>query len=506
MALNSTDLKVLSLAQDDGNIFTRYYLSGFEYQEWQRLLHHAAQPNLVVVGGVGSGKTCGVGVSASNWAAMLPFFAFMDVAPTSWQATLMYADILRRAEAGTYADKFIKRVARKPYPIIELHNGSTLEFMTAQDDIAKLRGWEGDWMHGDEFGFINTFATTIAIMRTRLRGKTPDGRRARIGRLTVTTTSTDNPELWARFDRMYEDPRNYLSFTVRSDQNPHLSKRDLELMYADIPEEIRAVEMDGERPIGRGVFFPLHVIQACEDASLNDMCHRATEDGQAGFVYEEDVRHGLLRYQLPYVPGREYLVVGDPGLGNPPHRNAGAIGVFDITGMPYTPGSEAVLVAFAWVAGHGRYEPFEHQFKTWWEYYRCGFNSALESTGPQKSFSEYAFTMGLQGQEMWVDGIDMSGNKKNEALQATIQLFQRGKIRIPFSRSMRNQLVSYILPDTKIAQDIVSMFMTAAAWLRQYRFWAKDMEDKDPEQRPAFSPYGDDPRAVRAEPLQQRPR
>ena len=461
----------MQLAEENGSAFTEYYFAGFKFQDWQLLLHHAMQPNISTIGGVGSGKTIGVAISAATWCAMTEGFQFMDVAPTSWQATLMYDAILRFSEAGRFHEKFITRVARKPYPVIELYNGSEMRFMTAQDDISRLRGWEGDWMHGDEFGFINTLRQTMAIMRTRLRGKTPLGRQ-RLGRLSMATTATDNPDLWERFDRGLdgENP-NYLSFTVRTADNPHLSARDIALMEEDIPEEIRAVEMDGQRPVGRGVYFPLPVVQSCEDWLLNDLAFSSAEAKVSGAVYEETSRLGVIRFSLPYLVGHEYLIIGDPGTGNVPKRNAGVIMVFDVTGFPFDIGSVAKMVAFAWVSGNGRYENFEVQFKTWWEYYRCGFNAAVEATGPQKSFAEYAFTLGLHGQQMLVEGADMSGNKKMEALQAAIQIMQRGLFKFPFIRGMRSQLTAYELPDTKLSQDIVSCLMVAAQWLRQWRIW-----------------------------------
>ena len=480
MGITQTDIRVLQLAHDDANIFTRHYFAGFELQPWQKWMHHAGQANMTIIGGVGSGKTTGVGVSSATFGAMLHHFNFMDVAPTSWQASLMFDSILLFAEAGEYAEKFITRVTRKPYPLIELYNKSTLRFMTAQDDISRLRGWEGDWMHGDEFGFLQSLAATLQIMRTRLRGKTPGGKnyapRERMGRLSLTTTATDNPELWDRFDRMYVDPGEYLSFTVRTDQNPHLSMRDIRLMTEDIPEEVRAVEMDGQRPMGRGRFFPLHVVKSCENAETNDLVHRETQElvPAFGFIHEADPRLGVTKLQMPAIQGRDYFIVGDPGTGDPPKRNAGVIGVFDITGFPDGFGSKARLVAFSWVYGHGKYDAFVEQYKNWWQYYRCGTQSALEATGPQKSFAEYAFTIGLDGQRMLIEEMDLSGNKKNEAIQALIQLFNRGLIEIPFIRGMRSQLTGYDLPDTKLAQDIVSMLMTGAAWLRTWRLWGYD--------------------------------
>ena len=468
--LTTTDLDVITASASDGNIFTQYYFNGWKMHPWQLLFHHANQPNITIIGGVGSGKTVGAAVSAAVWCASVENFYFMDIAPTSWQASLMYDFVLRVAQEGTYFDKFVTEVRRKPYPEIVLYNGSKLQFMTAQDDITRIRGWEGDWMHLDEGGFLETFATTIGIMRTRLRAQTTAGR-ARLGRLSVTTTATDNTDLWDRFDRAIEDPKTYLSFTVRTQDNPVLSATDLRLMRADIPEELQGIEMEGDRPMGRGVFFPIHVVDACQDSSINSLAADAAAREIPGAVYEETGKLGLMRFSLPYVPFEEYLIVGDPGIGNAPRRNCGVIAVFRITGFPTAPGSKVHMVAFAWVSGNGRYEPFEHQFKTWWEYYRCGMNAAIESTGPQKSFAEYAFTLGLDGQQMWVYGVDMSGNKKSIALQACMQLFQRGLFRIPLARGIRNQLVGFKLPDTKIAQDIVSMFLAAAAWLRESRVW-----------------------------------
>ena len=75
---------------------------------------------------------------------------------------------------------------------------------------------------------------------------------------------------------------------------------------------------------------------------------------------------------------------------------------------------------------------------------------------------------------MIVEEMDLSGNKKNEALQALVQLFQRGLISIPFIRGMRNQLSAYALPDTKLAQDIVSMLMCAGRWVKMWRLWGLD--------------------------------
>jgi hypothetical protein len=263
--------------------------------------------------------------------------------------------------------------------------------------------------------------------------------------------------------------------------------------------------------MGRGRFFPIHVVKSCEDAALNDLVHRETLEDvpDPGYIYEAHPRYGVTKFQMPYLPGRDYFIAGDPGTGNVPKRNAGVIGVFDITGFPEEFDSKARLVAFGWVDGRGRYDAFVEQYKSWWEYYRCGMQACLEATGPQKSFAEYAFTIGLSGQRMLIEEMDLSGNKKNEALQACMQLFNRGLFELPLIRGMRNQLTSYDLPDTKLSQDIVSMLMTAAAWLRSWRIWGHDEvtlrdEEEEDDQPHDLTPV-EPARAARAQSLEARP-
>ena len=57
LGLRRSDLEVIHLAAQNGNIFTEYYFAGFQFQDWQLLMHHAAQPNIQTIGGVGSSET-----------------------------------------------------------------------------------------------------------------------------------------------------------------------------------------------------------------------------------------------------------------------------------------------------------------------------------------------------------------------------------------------------------------------------------------------------------------
>ena len=453
-------------ATKDPAYFTDYYFNGWRFHDYQVPLHVASQPQITIIGGVGSGKTAMVAFSASTWAAMTPGFKFMNVAPTFWQANLMYQTIMERAESSRY-EQFITRSVRRPYPKIELYNGSVMEFMSAADEIEKLRGWEGDWMNGDEFGFIDS-PSTVQIMRTRLRGQRFTNQ-PRLGRLSVITTATDVPWLWERYDKAKLKPDIYLSMTVSTGMNTSLSKMDVQLMREALPPELRAIEMEGSRPMGTCTEFSRDVIEQCEDRGLNRIVREALSQKRAGFAYSERQLSGCHQFMMPPERGRDYIVVGDPGQGDPPNRNAGVVMVLDITGFPQYP---AVIRMFDWVYGGGSYMPFLSSFKTAMNLYRP-VGAAFDATGSQKAMDELAFSD--VGEGILVEGMNLAGKKMayHNAIKLTMQ---KGLLKYPYIRGFRRQLAQYEFPDTKLRQDIVSCLQVAGGWLRR-RIFSGEMDD-----------------------------
>ena len=177
--------------------------------------------------------------------------------------------------------------------------------------------------------------------------------------------------------------------------------------------------------------------------------------------------------------GRRYLLVGDPGQGNPPERNAPCIIVWDITDFPQQP---CTLRFFKWVYGQGNYEPFKLAYKYAWDTYRP-VEALVDSTGAQSLWNEQIFlNMGL-----WVDGVDFSGNK-DAMLVASLQQVQRGLFQWPYIQGLRSQLVRYnIAEDTrnsKLPQDIVAVIMMTSFHLRRY-LW-EDVEAKHEPAEPVL--------------------
>ncbi len=442
----------------------KYYFER-EFRPWQWYLHHAEQEDLTVLGGVGAGKTIGMGLSQALWAASTPAYSFMNLAETLFQSKLMYDAILREADGKPF-ERMILRYRERPYPYIVIANDyigqSELYFMSAADDSTRILGWEGDAMNLDEAGLILEGDQIIANMASRMRGNVKG--RERLNRLSVITASylTSPAWLWARMGMMHEDPVHFLSMIVKSEDN--LSSRDMEILRRRIPKELQSSMLDAEKFEGAGVHFNLAHVAACEDKSLNRHMNHHTyerENPTPGWRYEENSLVGCVKWEMPSEAGqgRQYKMFGDPGTNNPPRRNAGCIGVFDITDFPTEP---AQLVYFDWVYGHGSHMPFLLSYKHAWEKYRP-LEAYVDSTGTQSLWDEAV----LFNEGIWATGLDFAG-RKNHMLTATQSLIERHKFRWPFVQGIRTQLVGYdITRDKQLAQDIVAMLMMAGFTLRQ---------------------------------------
>lgn len=485
--LTSGDRSIFEKAQDpsDGvgaTWFTSYYF-GRELRPWQWNFAHASQRQITVVGGTGSGKTVGAGLAYATWAAMTPMFSFMNLAPTSWQSKLMYNAILRESYNKPF-ERFITKAIERPYPVITLKSDyigmSELHFMSAADDAERIQGWEGDAMNLDEAGVILEGQWLMTMMVTRMRGSvpTPQGAyRNRLRRLSVVTANYDfaPPWLWERMDRMFKDPTNFLSMQIKSSDN--LSKEDIDAIKLVIPEDQHDVMLEGKKPEGAGEHFTVEAVGACEDRAMLQQAQYhllEKEFPTPGWKVEELMGIGCVHFEMPSESqdGRRYLLVGDPGQGDPPHRNSPVIIVWDITDFPDKPAS---LRFFKWIFGRGSYDPFKIAYRYAWDTYRP-VDAIVDSTGTQSLWNEQIFlNMGL-----WVDGMDFSGNKHG-MLIAGIQQVQRRLFRFPFIQGIRSQLVRYnITEDTtssKLPQDITAVILMTAFHLRRY-LW-EDVEEKN---------------------------
>ncbi|MBI3682902.1 MAG: hypothetical protein HY235_21220 [Acidobacteria bacterium] len=240
---------------------------------YQLAVHHAQQKDITIIGGYGSGKTEQIIVSAATWAATTSFFKFLNVAPVAWQSKVAFDKLVQIMEGTPFHERFVAKVVEKPYPKITLRylvgeatNTSTLEFMSADKNASKVKTWEGDWVNLDQAEQVDELDETIEALGTRVRGLIRG--RERLGRLSLTANSEDNPQLWYRFDFANELPNDYLSVQVSTYSNRNLTPEQIRAFELRTPEGKRAQALGGDRPEGGGQEFPNSLLDMCVDPGL----------------------------------------------------------------------------------------------------------------------------------------------------------------------------------------------------------------------------------------------
>jgi hypothetical protein len=491
--LTPSEAEIVKNSSDDPNIFADYWFrphgtdKGWTFDDnftedgkWQRTVHEAAQTDIIVIGGFGTGKTIGIGMSGMVWAATTPYFKFLNVAEKAWQAKQMY-DYVLQTVAGTPFEKLIYEKPRRPFPaiIIKYKIGNTLvesslEFMSADKDATGILSWEGDWINVEEAGLLDNLEEIITSVGTRLRGSIRG--RSRLGRLSLISNSWDNPYLWYLFDLAEADPDNYLSLVVSTRQNKNVTPQQFAKMLARIPVDERERFIEGTRPEGRGNYFAKQCVFACEDQLQGELAQREADLGTPGYVVYKMLGAGVFWYQEPPRKNHIYFMLGDPGAGKAPNRNAPVIGVWDVTQFP---GEAARMVAFWWGDGNNQITPFVDKLLELDQTYRPALK-ACDATGPQKNTHELINIQHFDSPDMPVStlnkviGLDFSGGHKMAYLIAARLFIEAGLLKWPKSIvGVRSQLTNYDpLKDKvgkpKIPQDIVSMFSMAAHIMRIY--------------------------------------
>jgi hypothetical protein len=502
--LTEEEVELLRLGRENPDYITNYFFRPkgadqgwiFDYNfdpegAWQRMVHHAEQRRIIVIGGFGSGKTRGVGISACTWAMTVPDFMFLNAAPKAWQSELMYKFIIS-VSRGTPFEKLIYAKPKRPYPLIELRfivlgklMVSTLEFMSVEKNSNTILGWEGDWANIDEAGQLDDLTEIIRNLGSRMRGSISG--RDRLGRLSMVSNSWDNPDMWYRYDLASALPDDYLSFTVSSRHNHNITADQLRLMLKDIPEDEHDQFIEGARPEGKGLYFNKEKVYACEDDNYGNYIIEAIKAKLPGFEIQTAKLAGVVYFKTPAVAGHDYVVLGDPGTGEAPNRNAPALMVWDITNFPKF---KAGLVAAWWGNGHNSITPFIRQLLQ----FMADFNpvkTAVDSTGPQKNSNELLniFLIGSNQDPQkvmdWIGvdishvlnpiilGMDFSGAKKPAYLVSGRMMIEAGLTYWPkFFVGLRSQLTNYDIEKdksdatSKIAQDLVSTYCMSAYLIR----------------------------------------
>lgn len=405
MILNEADKDLLKRARRQFGGFhyaTDWYFRGFVPLGYQYAIHQARQRNITVLAGIASGKTTIETASIGIDCLSTPFFKALSTSVTAKQAELGFDMFMSWTDANPHIEHLILDIKMRPWPIVTFQNFSEWEFRTSGLNGRFIRGHEYDRVLYDEAGLDGT-GETVKVLRGRLRGRRPD-HSVRMARMDIITSPTDAPWLRERYDlgdlkNPDADLMKYLSFRIRTRDNTMLTQDQIALMEVEYTEEMKAVEMDAEFPDYGMSMFPKRHLSVCTDQNMNDIIYIALnpEDlskPRPGYAWEEHPRYGVTKFQMPYDPDGLYVMAGDPGIDDPPKRNAGAVGVLRVDTKPHQ------LVYFDWVFGRGSYMPFLASYKYAIEYYNPSIKM-LDTTSTQKGIQELGFEqVGIETDKM----------------------------------------------------------------------------------------------------------
>ena len=458
--LSPADMAVIKMTLDPRmgglNVLTRWFFDTSVLIN-QYVCHHAPQPNIIHLGGVGSGKTLGVAFSNFGFAFCTPYVEILNTSITSGQAELAFNMLEPRIKGNKKVEPYIEDIVQRPYPTIKFKNGAQITFRTAGYEARNIRGFEYDIINFDEGGY-EPRKTTIQYLRGRLRGRRPDGT-PRMHRLSITTTPTDVPWLIDMWERGVPDegdtfdPLHYCSVRSTTYDNKFLTPAQIAEIVRDYPDSMIEQEIYAKFPDYGDTEFSRASIEQCESVLMLDEMEAAMRGPgkKAGWDMIEHPRHGCVYWAIDPEPGRRYVMAGDPGSGSPPKRNSPCVMVFDTTALPYK------MVFFHWIDGKGSIMPFLTGYKYAMDTYQptlCG----MDVTGPQKGMEEVAFAE----HDINVDRINFQRDK-DTMITALKYALSKGTLRFPFIKGLHSQLRSYRRDnDKKLDQDLVATLIQIA--------------------------------------------
>jgi hypothetical protein len=442
---------------------------GWLFQGWQLDFRLAPQKTKILIGGFGGGKTITGIVDVLIDAATLPGYRALCLAPYSEQAKEMWVKAKDLMEGTLYKDRFLISIRERPYPQIVIGNDyvgeNIINFYSILDDVQKILTLEADCALIDQTERLTDIPDARRVISSRLRGSYRG--RERKGQVVWIGNPYDNPDMWDMADQAEEEPEHIYFHRVSSYDNEALSEEQLERYKRDVGNDKASEDtfLKGFRPIGNGEHFPASSVEKCHSLLLDDLMKSHLLNETPGYRVIEAPRIGIVKWEMPPQPDNKYLVIADPGWGNPPKRNAAVIGVWDISYFPQQP---AQLTAFSWVFGNNSPDPWMQQFYDYVQLYKAQGRAAYDATGLQSGYERWVEIF----QRILSEGLKMGGANKYMHLNATKILMSRGLVNFPTIPGWISQMAKYQLPDDNLDTDIVSMLMMTCGWLERVFYYS----------------------------------
>lgn len=443
---------------------------GFLFQPWQLELFHSKARVNTIVGGYGCGKTLGGITSMLVDSITLPGYRGLVLAPNATQVGEIFEQAMSLMYETEYLKRFLVKAVEKPHPLIVFSNDyvgeSKIQFFPIGDakGVKKVLTLTVDEVLIDQSEQLFNIQEIVRVVGSRMRG-TYRGR-PRKGKMTFLANADDNPALWEQYDEAEKNPRRYFSLSPKTSDNPFITDQQLLDIMEDVggdKESIR-VHMEGGRPITGGAHFSREALELLRSPILDAEMARLIESGKTtNYEYETANKVGVVSWRLPPVKGHRYLVVADPGYGNPPKRNAPVIGVWDYTDFPSTP---ARLIGFHWVYGNNSPWPWIEKYTSLVKLYNAETSNAIDDTGMQSFYTRVVSELSAVN----ATGMSLAGQYKFGYLNIAKSIMNRGLLQSPSISGVFTQLSRYEIEDKEMPQDIVMMFLIAVGWLESQFF------------------------------------
>lgn len=490
------DIDVLRRSASDPNLFFAHFFKKpdmdrpfqLDYKQeipWQEDFCMMSQKMAVIIAGVSTGKSVTTILSACFFSTHLRGFKFYNIAQEQKQANLMYHILLDFSE-DTLFEKLIVASATRPYPYFEIAfrmNGSVwrskFEMLTLGDhtDAKHINGIRGDWINIEEAGLVEYLHNTVNDMRGRLTGSTSHGRPF-LGRLSLISNPIDNPEMWTYFEMAVANPE-WFALNINTDNNKNNSQEQIDLILETIPIDEQESYLTGQRPSNTGGYFSTSSIEAGKSEMMSLMLQNEEYKKDPWFTCQSSPALGVYHYKFPRQDMRTYYILGDPGIGAAPFRNAPVLGCFDTTDAP----RHVSLMALWWGNGGGSIQPFVNMLVQWIDYYKPIW-AGVDNTATQKNMAELMNVAHIEGKGKSItniSGLDFSGGRKPAFLNALKLRLEARMFSWPHvARGIGIQLGKYDpQKDTgvtsNLAQDICCVFsMAAFAISSSYSFMDDD--------------------------------
>lgn len=489
--LTDEEAEILKLSASDPNIFFDYWFrkegasKGWQLDanfdedaKWQERFCMAKENFIVAICGIATGKTVGVVLSACYHATLLESFRFMNIAREVWQSKVGRDAILEHAE-NTPFSKLIYESPIKPYITVGVgwtYKGmvhrSNLGFMSLGEkkDATNILTWRGDWVNIEQAERIDGLADIVGRLSTRTTGRTAAGREY-MGRLSLIANPDENPELWQMQDIAEHDKEEGLVFNVNTESNHNVSERQVQAIVKKMLDSDDVEHyLTGKRPQGKGIYFSKESVALGESEMLSKKLIQEHKDGKA--ILEKEKTLGVWHFEREPDFGKMYILMGDPGIGNPPSRNTPTLMLWDVTHAP----NVATLDAFWWGFGNNSILPFNDMLFYLIKKYRP-FVAGTDSTGPQKNTAEIlnveSFPPGHDYSVDFLMPMGFAGNMKMTYLICGRSSLAKGQFIWPsICTAIGAQLRTYDpikdKESSKLPQDIVSTFTMAAYEVRKH--------------------------------------